>query len=419
MAVRRVEVVDVIKPSIEDMRKISLAVLGMYIGILAAFSQDAQKGDSSYKTRKLQFEEANLITSYYGQNGNHAAVTGGIGSEKLSDLSNSIDLTLTKYDKYNRKHSFTGELGIDHYTSASSDKIDPRTISSASHADTRIYPSIGWTMENAQKGLTVGAGLYSSTEFDYQSFGVNASFSKKTKNRSGEFSAKLQAYLDHIKLIYPIELRPAGGGGRADEDDYATTGRNTFSGTLSWSQIVNKNFQLMVEGELVYQSGYLGLPFHRVYFNDNSVHVENLPSSRLKIPLGLRANYFLGDKIIIRSWFRYYKDDWNIQSNTMQLETTVKLNPFLSVTPFYRYYSQTAAHYFAAYGLHSAADTYYTSNFDLSKFKSGFYGAGLRIAPPAGVFNMQHVSALEIRYGHYQKTTDMNANIISLHVKFR
>jgi hypothetical protein len=48
----------------------------------------------------------------------------------------------------------------------------------------------------------------------------------------------------------------------------------------------------MVEGELVYQDGYLGLPFHRVYFNDAGVHVEALPSTRLKIPLGLRANYF-------------------------------------------------------------------------------------------------------------------------------
>src|SRR4051812_28513628 len=204
------------------MRKISLAVLGMYIGILSAFSQDAPKEDSSYTTRKLKFEEANLVTSYYSQNGNHAAVTGGIGSEQLSDISNSIDLTLTKYDKYNRKHSFTGELGIDHYTSASSDKIDPRTISSASHADTRIYPSIGWAMENAKKGSTIGAGLYSSTEFDYQSFGANVSFAQKTKNRSGEFSAKLQAYLDQVKLIYPIELRTNGIGSGREEDDYGT-----------------------------------------------------------------------------------------------------------------------------------------------------------------------------------------------------
>src|SRR4029079_7941428 len=132
-------------------------------------------------------EEANLVSSYYRQDANNAATTGGIGSEKLTDLSNTIDVKFSLYDRHFRKHSITGEIGIDHYTSASSDKIDPSTLSSASHADTRIYPSIEWTMENSDKGTTIGAGVSYSTEYDYQSFGANFSFSKKTKNKNGEF----------------------------------------------------------------------------------------------------------------------------------------------------------------------------------------------------------------------------------------
>ena len=175
----------------------------------------------------------------------------------------------------------------------------------------------------------------------------------------------------------------------------------------------------MLDGEIVYQDGYLGLPFHRVYFADNSVHVENLPSTRLKIPLGLRANYYLGDKFILRAWYRFYHDDWNINSNTVQVETVVKLTPFFSITPFYRFYQQTAAKLFAPYRVHTAADTYYTSNYDLSKFNSNFFGAGFRIAPPEGIFKIQRLNSLEIRYGHYQRTTGMNSDIISLHVKFK
>src|SRR6185503_9844734 len=210
------------------MKKLFLSVIGMYFTILAAFSQGSPKNDSAYKIRKLTFEEANLVSSYYRQDGNNSAVTGGIGSEKLTDFSNSIDLKLSMYDRRLRKHSFTAEVGIDHYTSASSDKIDPSTISSASHADTRIYPSLGWTMENENKGSTVGAGLSFSSEFDYRSFGFNINFAKKTKDKSGEFNAKLQAYLDQVSLIFPIELR-TGAGGNGNEDDYATTSRNTFS----------------------------------------------------------------------------------------------------------------------------------------------------------------------------------------------
>jgi len=400
------------------MKKLSLAVIGMYVGVLAAFSQNSNT-DTVYKSRKLKFDEANFVSSYYHQDGNNSAVTGGIGSEKLTDLSNSIDLALHVYDRKNRKHSLVLEGGIDYYTSASSDKIDPHTLSSASYSDTRFYPSLNWAMENEKKGTTVGAGISYSTEFDYQSIGANINFAKKTKDKSGEFSAKLQAYLDQVSLIYPIELRSPTGGGGEDDYHYAITARNSFSGSLSWSQIVNQRLQVMVDGELIYQDGYLGLPFHRVYFTDGSVHVEALPSTRLKIPLGLRANYFIGDKFILRTWYRNYHDDWGINSNALQVETVVKLTPFFSITPFYRFYQQSAAKYFAPYEEHTSADEFYTSNYDLSKFKSNFFGAGFRIAPPNGVFNIPHLNAFELRYGHYSKTNGMYSNIISLSLKFK
>jgi uncharacterized protein DUF3570 len=177
--------------------------------------------------------------------------------------------------------------------------------------------------------------------------------------------------------------------------------------------------QVSVDAELIYQKGYLGLPFHRVYFNDASVHVENLPSTRLKIPLGLRANYFFGDKLIIRSWYRNYLDDWGINSNAVQLETSIKINPFFSITPFYRYYQQSAVKYFARNEEHTTGDEFYTSNYDLSKFNSNFFGAGFRIAPPKGVFNVQHLNALELRIGHYKRTDGLNSNIVSLSLKFK
>jgi len=400
------------------MKRICLSVVGMFLTIFGSYAQSSPKDTIGYKSRKLTFEEANLVTSYYRQDGNNSAVTGGIGTEKLSDYSAGIEVKLTKWDKKDRKHSFDLEIGIDHYTSASSDKVDPNTISSASHADTRLYPSANWSMENAKKGSTIGAGISFSTEFDYQSIGANVSFSKKTKDRNGEFTAKAQVYLDQVSLIYPVEFRP-GGGGTGEDEQYAHTSRNSFSGTLSYSQVINQRLQLMFIAEMIKQQGYLGLPFHRVYFADNSDHVENLPDGRLKIPLGFRANYFIGDKVILRSFYRYYHDDWGITAHTVQLETAVKITPFFSVTPFYRYYTQTAADYFAPYKTHTAAEPYYTSNYDLSKFNTNFYGAGFRIAPPKGVFGMQHLNMLELRYGHYTRTNGMNSDIISLNLKIK
>jgi hypothetical protein len=402
------------------MKRICLSVVGLFLTLFSSFAQTTPKDSAEYKSRKLTFEEANLVSSYYKQDGNNSSVTGGTGTQKLTDLSNVIDVKFTRWDKKDRKHSYDLEVGFDHYSSASSDNVDPYTVSGASHADSRLFPSVNWSMENQKKGSTIGAGVSLSSEFDYQSIGANVSFAQKTKNRNGEFTAKAQAYFDKVSLIYPIELRAPGSGGSGDEENkYPSTPRNSFSGTVSYSHIINQRLQLMFIADFIKQQGYLGLPFHRVYFGDNSVHVEKLPDNRMKIPLGFRANYFLGDKVVLRSFYRYYHDDWGLTAHTVQLESSVKLTPFLSVTPFYRYYGQSAVDFFAPYKGHKVADRYYTSNYDLSKFNSNFYGAGFRITPSKGVFGIQRLNMLELRYGHYTRTDGMKSDIISLNLKFK
>ena len=200
------------------MKKFSLSLAGIFLSLFAAFAQTQPKDTAGYKSRKLSFEEANFVASYYKQDGNNSAVTGGSGTEKLTDISSAFEVKLTKYDRFQRKHSFDIEVGIDHYTSASSDKINPNTVSSASHADTRIYPSVNWTMENEKKGTSFGAGVSASTEFDYRSFCFSIMFTKKTANRNGEFTARAQAFLDALKYILPVELRTIGSGGGGGGD---------------------------------------------------------------------------------------------------------------------------------------------------------------------------------------------------------
>ncbi|WP_281637901.1 DUF3570 domain-containing protein [Flavobacterium marginilacus] len=376
-------------------------------------AQNVSKDTTNYENRKLKVEEVNLVSSYYTQDGDNSAVTGGIGSEHLTDIANTIDVKLVKYGQTGIRHTFDIEAGIDHYTSASSDMIDLSANSSASSSDIRFYPSLSYLRENIDKGRSFGAGVSSSSEFDYQSFGANLSFSQKTKDRNGEFTAKFQTFIDQLKLIAPIELRTYGHQG------YDNANRNTFVGTLSYSQIINKELQIMLVGDIISQNGYLSLPFHRVYFADGSVHQEKMPDTRLKIPLGIRASYFLGDNIILRAYYRYYSDDWSIKSHTVDLEIPVKLTQAFSLSPFYRYYTQSGTKYFKPHGEHTSADEYYTSNYDLSKFNSGFFGMGIKFTPPEGVFGVKHLNTLELRYGHYTRTTNMVSDIVSLNIKFR
>lgn len=386
----------------------------MYLSLLAAFSQQAP--DTSYKSRKLSLDEINFVSSYYSQNGSHAAVTGGTGSQKLTDISNLLEVKLIRYDKKFRKQTWSTEIGLDHYTSASSDKIDPKTVSSASYSDTRIYPSVSFSRENEQKGTTIGGGVSFSGEYDYMSTGGNLQFAKKTKNKMGEFTAKAQVYLDRVSLIYPIELRGSTGNGSLP---HGSDQRNSYSMAFSWSQILNQRLQIAFLLDLVQQKGFLSLPFNRVYFSDGGVHIEQLPGSRFKLPIGFRANYFAGDKLILRTYYRYYKDSWGLSAHTANLETVVKVSPFFSVTPFYRFYRQSGVDYFQPYGKHDSSNAFYTSNYDLSPFNSHFFGTGIRLAPPGGVFKIARLNSVELRYGHYTRSNDLQSNIITLGLKYK
>lgn len=403
------------------MRKICLSVVGLFLLFFKGWSQSTPSDD--YKKLNLKVEDVNIVSGYYTQTGNHSAVTGGIGTQKLTDMSNTIDLKLVKYDILDRKHSFNFEIGVDHHTAASSAYVS--TTGASNMSGTRFYPSVNWQVEDNEKRTTFGLGASYSKEYTYQSFGANILFSKRSKDQNREFTAKGNLFIDQVKMVEPSELRPAQiivtSASREHEggDNIPSSARNTFDASLSLSQVINQRMQISLLTDGVVQQGYLGLPFYRVYFNDGSVHIENLPDLRLKLPLGFRMNYFLGDRIIFKSYYRFFVDNWGVKSHTASLEMPIKITPFISVSPFYRYYKQTAANFFAPYKEHNANDQYYSSNYDYAAFSSQYGGLNLRLAPTNGLFGAKCFSALELRYGHYRQTTGLVANSLSLNLTFK
>jgi hypothetical protein len=352
--------------------------------------------------------------------GNHSAVTGGIGTEKLYDIAQGIDLKLSYKDKAQRINSLVFDAAMDYYSSASSDKIDPRSVSSASMSDLHFYPSLSWSRKDDKTHSQIGAGVAYSTEWDYQSYGGNVNYSKSSKDNNTELTLRAGAFFDTWMAILPYEVRPAGYGSGAEGDQNVDfKPRNSYSLSVGLSHVMTKRLQMMLMVEPAYQEGLLSTPFHRVYFTDNTLKIEKLPGQRMKLPMSVRANYFLGDKFIVRSFYRFYVDDWGMKAHTASIEIPYKINSFLSVTPHFRYNTQTAVKYFADYQKHTLSQTYYTSDFDISAFSSSFYGAGLRIAPPGGILGNRWWNTMEIRYGHYTRTNGMVANIITLSTKFK
>ncbi len=57
--------------------------------------------------------------------------------------------------------------------------------------------------------------------------------------------------------------------------------------------------------------------------------------------VGLRLTYYATDLVQVRSFYRFYNDNFGIMAHTLEVEIPVKLTPFFVLYPFYRFHTQT------------------------------------------------------------------------------
>ena len=363
-----------------------------------------------------------ILSSYYQQNGDHGAVEGGIGTQRLTDVAPTVILNLP-LDSVAR---LTANIGFDYYASASTDRID-QVMSSPSSHDVRYHADFGY-QRNLSKATIVGLSGGASKEYDYQSFNVAGSWAHASADGNRELSVAGQAFFDRATLILPVELRTGTGRSQAQGSGFDT--RQSYNLNIVYSQVLSKRLQVAVSTELVAQRGLLSTPFHRVYFRETggygSAKTELLPRVRNKYPVGLRLTYYATDLLQLRGFYRFYNDNFGIRAHTLELEVPVKVTPFFTLYPFYRYHTQTGSTYFAPYLDHSVADAYYTSDYDLAAFSAQKLGLGLRYSPLYGIGRFKtpfgsgitKFKALDLRYGYYRQSTGLTANIVSVDLSF-
>ncbi len=489
------------------MRKICLlAFLLAFITLNAQTKQDTtnKKESTEYKKRVLENVEIDLLSSYYIQDGSNAAVTGGIGSEELDDFATNLVISIPLND--DDVLSIDGTISA--YTSASSSNLNPFSSASsgydddddddkkkalgtlatqpvtgtpwaassgASKEDVWVSGTIGYTHSSDNRNNIYSVHVSFANEFDYSSFGVGLSYSRLFNQKNTEIGISANVYLDQWRPEYPTEIKTfvkydgnleAGffsGVPILDEnglpidknasDIWApvnTTlvnnkGRNTYSASLSFSQILGPKTQISIFGDFVMQEGWLANPMQRVYFADKANYyignaasipyyetpknqdvfqladdIERLPDTRMKIPVGMRFNQYINEFLVVRTYYRFYYDDWGVLSHTANIEIPIKIGMNFMVYPNYRYYTQTAADYFAPFEQHLSTETYYTSDYDLSEFYSNQVGLGLRYT---NILMKKHlgkiaVKSIDLNYNYYKRDIGFDAHIATIAFKF-
>jgi hypothetical protein len=417
---------------------------------------------TEYKKRVLENTEIDILFNYYEQDGENAAVTGGRGTEELTDISPSIIVAIPLNDD----DVLTINANISAYTSASSSNVNPFDgdgladpfvqSSGASKADTWVNLIGSYSHSSDDRNKIWSANLSIASEYDYTSVGFGASRTWLFNEKNTEFSINGNVYFDTWSLLYPTELKPSDDD-EPDEDDYemddeddfddinfqnlvpgynpsftehSDKGRNSYSLGFGLSQILSSKLIGYISGDFILQNGLLSTPFHRVYFKDKedlffqNFHladdIERLPDSRFKIALGGRLNYFVNERITLRTYYRFYTDDWGITSHTANIEVPIKLSDKFTLYPSYRFYNQTAADYFAPYNEHLSTAEYYTSDYDLSEFSANNYGIGISYTD---VFTNLHIKkfalkSIDFKYNKYDRDSGLDASMFSVGFKF-
>ena len=428
------------------MTQLSRSVKSVFVILffLITFIGWSQQADTSYKRRVLETSEIDLLFSYYNQDGQNAAVTGGEGTEELTDATSSIVLRMPM----NEDDILTVDVGLSAYTSASSSNVNPLdgglnvtpfdASSGESRKDMLVYINPSYQHSSDDRNTIWSANAYFSSEYDYSSIGFGGSFTKLFNEKNTEITLSGRVFLDKWNSQYPIELREGffddriSGNGTYSPifTEFDDENRNSYSLSLSFSQILSQKLQGALFMDVVSQNGLLSTPFQRVYFSDFedfyidefqlADNVEQLPDSRFKLPVGGRLNYYLNDLVILRSYYRFYWDDWGVNSHTASLEAPVKLSDKFTVYPSYRYYTQTAADYF--YPKEQALSTYdfYTSDYDLSNYDAHQYGVGVQykdIFTSARLLNFG-LKTINLQFSRYNRSDGLDAFIVTFGTTF-
>nr|WP_299384866.1 DUF3570 domain-containing protein [Allomuricauda sp.] len=412
---------------------------------LCSLSCWSQQTNTSYTKKVLETSEIDLLFSYYDQDGQNAAVTGGEGTEELTDATSTLVLRMPM----NENDVLTVDVGLSAYTSASSSNVNPLdggninatpfdASSGESRKDLLAYVNPSYQHSSPDRNSIWSSNLYFSTEYDYFSFGFGGSYTRLFNEKNTEVTLSGRVFLDKWNAIYPIELRSGffddritGNGTYAPNfTPFDQETRNSYSLSLSISQILTKKIQGALFMDVVTQNGLLSTPFQRVYFGDTEAFfiddfqladdVERLPDSRFKLPIGGRLNYYVNDFVVLRTYYRFYWDDWGINSHTASLEVPLKLTDRFTLYPTYRYYSQSAADYF--YAKEDALSTleFYTSDYDLSKYDAHQYGIGVQykdIFANTRIFSFG-LKTIDLRFNQYDRSDGLNASIITLGTTF-
>lgn len=137
---------------------------------------------------------------------------------------------------------------------------------------------------------------------------------------------------------------------RSDDPDFFRDNTRQHYG-VGVTQILTRNLISTLNFEVITDEGFLNNPYRSVRYLDAgspvgfSFEPELYPHTRTSNAVGIRAKYYLPYRAALELQYRFFKDTWDINGNTVSIAYTHPWRDFI-FTAKYRWHDQTGAHFF-------------------------------------------------------------------------
>jgi hypothetical protein len=273
------------------------------------------------------------VLSFFNQNsdqGNQVLDESGDESTTVAEPVFFIDWEVDE------KTSYTSRIVVDSWTAASDTALDANTGASGSGIEEqkRVAIQIGYNkeLENKDKfGLLVG----NSSEYDYQSLFAGVNYEKSFAQDNFTLGGSLTYYSDQAK-DFDIE-----NDGITPYED-----KKTIAFSIDASQLITIRDVMQFSFSYIKQEGMLNSIASTVNIAGTRTG-EDLPESRDRYAIGTTWVHGFSDLFASSIAYRYYTDDWGINSSTVTPMVRFNLSDDKAYLEFsYRFYTQTQSDYF-------------------------------------------------------------------------
>lgn len=279
--------------------------------------------------------------------------------------------------------------------------------------DKRVAGSVSFTTRFANRDELI-LGFNRSSESDFYSNEASAEYMHyldDSKNQSVSFGVSYMAN----EILVRCDNTGVGrcdavsGGSQRETADVINT-------QLSFHQVLDSTSYAKVAFFYIKEDGYLTNPYLNVVRNNNGTSAdivgENRPDSKDAFGISLKYAKAFNDEFALQTYYRYYNDDWEIDSHTIDTDLYYEPNSDWVIKLGLRYYMQSQASFYKFEDDYFTNQEFASSDYRLSDFDAITYKTDFE-------YKFSDTFSYNVSLNYYDQSTNLSATYFMTGFKYK